>query len=496
MKEHVYQLLQNIGPGKMSNLAYDTAWVARLGEIDWGLSSRALNWLCEHQLSDGSWGVEKPFYYHDRVISTLAAMIALTYRGRRAQDRNQIEKGLLALEKVTGGATQGLQADPNGATVGFEMIVPTLIAEAEKLGIIKQQGESILGKLSLIRKLKMPKLEGYKINKFVTPAFSAEMAGTDFTSILDIENLQETNGSVGNSPSATAYYVISLKHQDQNGLDYLHKWVSQDGGTPNVAPFDIFEPAWVLWNLKLAEALDSDALELCKPHLDFIHKTWESGTGIGHASEYTPRDSDDTGLVYELLSWFGYAVDVEAILSYEEKGHFRCFALEANPSISANIHVLGGLRQAGFDKNHSSIVKILNFLRRSRISEAYWLDKWHTSPYYVTSHAIISCIGLDDEICQYAAEWIISTQKPDGAWGSNGTSTAEETAYCLQALVLWRRHGKPVSQDTIHMGVKWLTEQESLQQPYPPLWIGKGLYCPEYVVKATIISALELCEQG
>ena len=496
MKEQIHQLLQNIGPGKMSNLAYDTAWVARLGEIDWDLSSRALNWLCAHQLPDGSWGVEKPFYYHDRVISTLAAMIALTYRGRRAQDRNQIEKGLLALEKVTSGATQGLQADPNGATVGFEMIVPTLIAEAERLGIIKQQGENILGRLSYIRKVKMSKLEGYKINKFVTPAFSAEMAGTDFINILDIENLQETNGSVGNSPSATAYYVSSLKCQDQKGMHYLHQWVSQNGGTPNVAPFDIFEPAWVLWNLKLAEALDSKALELCKPHLDFIHKTWKPGTGIGHASEYTPRDSDDTGLVYELLSRFGYAVDVESIFSYEEKDHFRCFALEANPSISANIHVLGGLRQAGFDKNHPSIVKILDFLRESRISKSYWLDKWHVSPYYVTSHAIISCIGFDNKICQSAVEWIINTQKSDGAWGTNDAPTAEETAYSLQALVLWKRHGGDVSQDVLRSGMDWLIKQESLQEPYPPLWIGKGLYCPEYVVKATIISALELCKQG
>ena len=103
---------------------------------------------------------------------------------------------------------------------------------------------------------------------------------------------------------------------------------------------------------------------------------------------------------------------------------------------------------------------------------------------------------MDDELCQSAAEWIISTQKPDGAWGTNGSSSAEETAYSLQALVLWKRHGKPVPQNVIQSGMEWLIKQESLQKPYPPLWIGKGLYCPEYVVKATIISALELCKQG
>jgi halimadienyl-diphosphate synthase len=155
MIQQVQQLLQEIDIGKMPSLAYDTAWIARLGEIDWELSSHALEWLCANQLPDGSWGAEKPFYYHDRVISTLAAMISLTYRGRRFQDKIQINHGLRALEKITSGATLGLQSDPNGATVGFEMIVPTLVAEAEKIGLIKQQGERILGRLAKQRKTKL-----------------------------------------------------------------------------------------------------------------------------------------------------------------------------------------------------------------------------------------------------------------------------------------------------------------------------------------------------
>src|SRR5690349_5325551 len=100
MQPRVQELLKQIGPGKLSNVAYDTAWIARLGEIDWELSSQALAWLGEHQLRDGSWGAPEPFYYHDRLVCTLAAMIALTYRGRRAQDHAQIERGLFALEKI------------------------------------------------------------------------------------------------------------------------------------------------------------------------------------------------------------------------------------------------------------------------------------------------------------------------------------------------------------------------------------------------------------
>jgi len=244
IENEVHKLLNEIGPGRMSSTAYDTAWVARLGEMDWEISSQALNWLSENQLPDGSWGAEHPYYYHDRVISTLSSMIALNYLGRRSQDRRQIEKGLLALERITSGATKGLQADPNGATVGFEMIAPTLVAEAERLDLIQQQGERILGRLGRLRAKKMEILAGRKINRFVTPAFSAEMAGLDGKATLDAENLQEPNGSVANSPSATAYFALYIKPNNELARNYLYKVVSGDGGAPDVAPIDISEIAW------------------------------------------------------------------------------------------------------------------------------------------------------------------------------------------------------------------------------------------------------------
>src|SRR4030095_9092722 len=111
MIDIITELIEKIGPGHMASTAYDTAWVARLGEIDWFLSSHALHWLAENQLPDGSWGGAAPVYHHDRVLCTLSAMIALTYRGRRGHDKVQIENGRLALERIVGGATQGLQAD-------------------------------------------------------------------------------------------------------------------------------------------------------------------------------------------------------------------------------------------------------------------------------------------------------------------------------------------------------------------------------------------------
>ena len=487
MNDLITQLIDEIGPGHMGSTAYDTAWSARLGEVDWELSSRSLAWLAENQLPDGSWGAAQPMYYHDRVLCTLAAMIALSYRGRRGHDKVQIENGKLALERIVSGATMGLQADPNGATVGFEMIAPTLAAEAERLGLIQQQGDRILGRLSKQRAKKLSYLKDNTISKHVTIAFSAEMAGTDGKHMLNVENLQEGNGSVGLSPSATAYFATYIKRGDESSLKYLHSVIKADGGMPNVAPFDVFEIAWSLWNLSFIPGIKEDTK--LQPHVDFLEKAWHSKRGVGFAAEYSITDSDDTGLVYDTLLRFGCEKDLASVLVYEEKDHFRCFDLEANPSISANIHVLHALRQAGLNQKNSSVQKIIHFLRKTKTDRHFWVDKWHSSAYYPTTHVIIACAGFADDLVAESVEWLLKSQNVDGSWGTY-ISTAEETAYALQALWTWNEKVANVPKSVFRNGVRWL--EDHIDPPYPPLWIGKCLYNPRLVIRSAVISAMAL----
>jgi halimadienyl-diphosphate synthase len=490
MSDLIEKLIDEIGPGHMGSTAYDTAWTARLGEIDWSLSSQSLAWLVENQLPDGSWGAAAPFYYHDRVLCTLAAMIALSYQGRRGHDRLQVEKGRLALERIVGGATQGLQSDPNGATVGFEMIAPTLAAEAEKLGLIKNQGNRILGRLSKQRAKKLAYLQNNMINRHVTIAFSAEMAGTDGKHMLDIENLQESNGSVGLSPSATAYFAAYIKKGDEASLQYLRKTARADGGQPNVAPFDVFEIAWSLWNLGMIPGLEITAK--LKPCIAMLSQAWEPRRGVSFATNYSVKDSDDSVIAYSTLLRFGIEKDLASVLAYEEKDHFRCFDLEVNPSISANIHILHALRQAGLTQKNSSVQKIIHFLRKTKGDQHFWVDKWHSSAYYPTAHAIIACAGFADDLVEESVEWILGSQNGNGSWGTYIT-TAEETAYALQALWSWNQKAGKVPKAAFRNGVRWL--EEHLDPPYPPLWIGKCLYTPRLVIRSAIISALTLARQ-
>jgi halimadienyl-diphosphate synthase len=489
----IRQLLKEIGPGRMSTTAYDTAWIARLGKIDLELSSRALNWLHENQLPDGSWGSSEPFYYHDRLISTLAAMIALTYCGERGHDHKQMERGMSALERIIEDSQKGLQADPNGATVGFEMIAPTLVAEAKKLGIIKCQGTRVLDQLSHQRAAKLALIRGKMINRDMSAAFSAEMAGQDGHHMLDLNNLQGSNGSIGHSPSATAYFALYVKPQDSAALTYLRKIINSDGGAPDLVPIDVFEAAWNLWNLSLFESWDQETILLFNPLVKYLKQGWEKGKGIGLSVDYCIPDGDDTTIAFEALTRLGCHPDVEAVLSFEENQNFRTYHYEADISVSVNIHALGALRQAGFAPTSFNIQKILAFLKKTKVGDTYWLDKWHLSPYYTTSHAIVASAGYANDLIEKSIEWIISSQNPDGSWGY-GIPTAEETAYCLQSLCIWKRRGGTVPRRTLQNARSWLSEH--IEPPYPYLWIGKGLYTVELVVRSAIYSALLLAQES
>jgi len=272
-------------------------------------------------------------------------------------------------------------------------------------------------------------------------------------------------------------------------LSYLHNVAKPDGGMPNVSPFDVFEIAWSLWNLSLNPNLEVTAK--LKPHIDFLSKAWEPRRGVSFATNYSVKDSDDTVITYSALLRFGIEKDLASVLAYEEKDHFRCFNLEVNPSISANIHILDALKQAGLSQKNSSIQKIFAFLRKAKGDNSFWVDKWHASTYYPTAHAVIACAGFENDFVADSVEWLLKTQNTNGSWGTY-ISTAEETAYAMQALWFWNEKVARIPKSVFKNGARWLNEH--MDQPYPPLWIGKCLYNPHLVIRSAVISALALTQ--
>lgn len=470
---------------QISGSAYDTAWVARLGERDERLAERAAQWLIEHKLPDGGWGAKELRYGHDRFISTLAAMIALVKNG---WDHTSLQAEREALERYT----KDVLRDPAGATIGFELIVPTLIDEAKQMGLVSYADNALLRGLRRVRTSKLNILSNQKITRHISPAFSSEMVGTDLH-LLDLDNLQHPNGSVECSPSATAFFASQARPGDPAAMSYLRTVLEKrNGSVPYLWPLDIFEQAWSLWNLALVglDSLDSGTLSICQRHLDALEEKWSPQQGMPIVSDLAYLDVDTTSIVFDILTKYGRDVSIDAVLHYEQETHFRCYALETDPSMSANVHALWALRVAGYDAEHPTAKKIVSFLRNTRTGRLFWVDKWNTSPYYPTAHAAMVLLDYDEEMADDAMYWIRETQNENGAWGFYQTPTAEETAYALQALITWKHRGGEVSNEVLNKGADWLAEHAD--PPYPPLWTGKSLYCPTLVVQSAVLSALML----
>jgi halimadienyl-diphosphate synthase len=486
LKNDARQLLNELDQTAMSNTVYDTAWVARVPEGN-GSSVPAfpetLEWLRKDQYPDGSWG-SKIEYYHDQIISTLAAIVALAEHNHCPQDTEAIRRG----ERYIQQNIQFLHRDPY-ETVGFELILPILLEKAQQLDLNLPYGQC--NKYRVMREEKLRLIPHHLIySRNVTTTHSLEFMGSE----LDTDyaaDLQEENGSFGNSPSATAYFLIECG-DNPAARRYLAETLKIGNGAARpLHPVEIFNKSWVLYNLDLAGFLDELAKE-AKPHLDSLYQAWDERQGVGFSEQYSVPDLDDTAVVFKLLRRAGYDMDPTVFTTYERDDHFICFPYERNPSLGVHVHLIDALHTCPDYEHHSRMMdKALNFYRR-QLYHADWLDKWHVSPCYIMSHGILAIIGYDNELAHKLIECMIRAQRRDGSWGYFG-ATSEETAYCLQALIAYHRQVEPVDQVVIYHAAQHLYSQYQ-SQDHPTLWIEKSLYTPVHIVRAAVISALGMYE--
>jgi halimadienyl-diphosphate synthase len=472
----------------MSETAYDTAWLARVPDPT-DHARRAfpttIDWLVRHQHADGSWG-GRVAVVHDRVVSTLAAVLALVdWPGTRAT--RAVERGIVYLARALPRIDEDFVE-----TVGFELIMPPLLARARRLGLA----------LPVAAAASIDRLRAEKLQR-LPPAFayfgltslthSLEFLGEDLQPDL-VRRWRASNGSYGASPSATAYV---LTHEwDEGAASYLRAVLalSNDGGACNVFPFEIFERAWVLYLLgPLAKRVAAH-----RPVLARLAADW-SPAGVGFTHEGVGPDGDDTAMAFRVLNDYGLLPRSSGVLRlFEADDHFFCLPLERNPSVSTNAHILDALNAV---RNHTDrarlIDKALQFLASSRIDDRFWRDKWHVSPYYATSQAIRALSALEQQAEHLSAPsvaWLLETQHANGAWSElNAGGTCEETAHVLLALSCLPRPDEVIL-EAMRRAARYLWQHFD-QQDHPELWVGKGLYTPHAVVRAAILGALYACER-
>src|SRR5438128_8553819 len=303
------RLLAALQQGAMTPAAYDTAFVSRLRLPDDPkvlAFPQTLGWLLRSQNPDGSFGTVLPIP-KDKLISTLSALLALADLPPALQDGAAHRARATALRFLYED-TGNWQTGPD--TAGFELVLPALLDEA-KIRELPLPFERFMG-ISAQRDAKIGHIPPRLIYNVATPLLhSIEYLGNR----LDVEAARKQlspNGSFANSPSATAYFL--LKTRDEQANEYIAMLMANrgDGSLPTVAPFEVFEIAWVLYNLARAELRPAEA----QPLLRYLAQAL-TDDGVGVSREGLRPDADDTALTLSVLHRYGYPISAGPLRPFE-----------------------------------------------------------------------------------------------------------------------------------------------------------------------------------
>lgn len=485
--QHEIDLLLNVlGEGKIDSVPYDTSWIARLAQhYPQRGFDQALDWIRDRQHPNGSWGGEF-LHYHDRFISTLSSIIALRICGNDRWDAERIRHGETYLWREVG----RLHVDADD-TIGFPVVAVSLVQEALTLGL--DIPENIYHNVAVIeQKLNLLGSDPRRWRD-TSMSFSLEAARLYYPAPEHFQNANFVlgNGSVGASPAATAAYLLHSRSHDERALNYLQHLVERqgDGGAQDMNPIDVFEIGWVLNQLRWSGVITPDNPTV-RRLLDKLWSLWSQEHGISFSEYFPVPDLDDTAVVFALLRWGGYPVTPDVFAQYEGEKVFHCYRGETNPSLSVNVRTLGALQLVrGSEQVEAWVGKISRMLRHYDLDHHLWFDKWHISPYYLTSVAMMSSYTVLDDLLAPRIKWILKTQQADGGWGYYGNSTLEETAYCLQALLFWRERFGGIDPAPIDAAARHITGRLDRER-LPALYIGKCLYNPVHVVRSAVLGTL------
>ncbi|CAM0871455.1 unnamed protein product [Alopecurus aequalis] len=366
----VREMLKSMNDGEISISAYDTAWVALVPKLDGGDGPQfptTIQWIVNNQLPDNSWGDATLFSTYDRLMNTLACVIALT---KWSLQPDKCKRGLSFLQ---GNMWRLTEEDTEPMPIGFEIAFPSLIEVARSLDIDFPYDHHALQSIYAYREVKLKMIPKDVMHRIPTSIlYSLEgMPGLDWQKLL---KFQSRDGSFLYSPSATAYALMQTG--DKKCLEYINEIVKKfSGGVPNVYPIDLFEHLWAIDRLERLGISRYFRREI-KHCMEYVQMYWTKD-GISWARNSNVKDLDDTSMAFRLLRLHGHNVSPSVFKNFEKDGKFFCFTGQSTEAVTGmyNLNRASQISFPGEDVLQRARDFSCGFLRK-REAEGTIHDKW------------------------------------------------------------------------------------------------------------------------
>ena len=374
------------------------------------------------QRSDGGWG--DPNIPLARTVPSLAAAIALHRYCETPRDRAALSAALGFLRSDERAWPDKL---PNDVPVGAELIAPSLLAEARRLGLeIPEAPYASLLALGLRRKemaKEMAKKMGpVRVQPGTTVSHIVEAISDEIRS-----GMVDFYGSVGHSPAATAAWLQKTagpteEHQVRaRAMEYLTQaaavtGVDIPGVVPTAWPITRFEQAFVLYALLLGDLLVHPRLQdaLREQYKDLSAALHPTGLGF---SDHFMADGDDTAAAIAVLRVAGQPVSLEGLEVFTNGDHYSAYKGELQVSVTVTARAVHALRLFGRDVSQNE-----EFLLRHQDANGAWSgDKWNGSWLYATLQVIA---GLRRGPCAEPSR----RRTPSSSMSSGPTAAGERSA--------------------------------------------------------------------
>ncbi|XP_022769836.1 ent-copalyl diphosphate synthase, chloroplastic [Durio zibethinus] len=363
-------MLGSMEDGEISISAYDTAWVALVEDVQGSGAPQfpfSLEWIANNQLPDGSWGDRHIFTAHDRLINTLACVIALK---KWDIHPDKCQKGVSFFkENISKLENENAEHMP----IGFEVAFPSLLEIARSLNIEVPYDSPVFQDIYAKRGLKLTRIPKEIMHNVPTTLLHSleGMPGLYWEKLL---KLQCQDGSFLFSPSSTAFALMQTK--DENCLRYLKKTVQRfNGGVPNVYPVDLFERIWTVDRLQRLGISRYFQPEI-KKCLNYVYRYWTEN-GICWARNSRVHDIDDTAMGFRLLRLHGYEISADVFRHFEKGGEFFCFVGQSNQAVTGifNLYRASQVQFPG-DKILEDAKRFSSKFLREKQAADELLDKW------------------------------------------------------------------------------------------------------------------------